>query len=52
MLFGLRNTETEESLYKDPDVQLLPRIIEKVILPKLNRKTIFLIYVILVHFYS
>jgi GC-rich sequence DNA-binding factor len=38
MLFGLRNTETEETLLKDPDVQLLPRIVDKVILPKLNRK--------------
>ncbi|KAL1131746.1 hypothetical protein AAG570_011359 [Ranatra chinensis] len=36
-LYGLKDTETEASLRADPDVQLLPRIIDKIILPKLNQ---------------
>uniref|UniRef100_T1HQR8 GCFC domain-containing protein n=1 Tax=Rhodnius prolixus TaxID=13249 RepID=T1HQR8_RHOPR len=39
LLYGLERTETEEQLRKDPDVQLLPRIIEKIVLPKLSKLT-------------
>lgn len=35
-LYGLHDDETEVSLAKDPDINLLPTIVEKVILPKLN----------------
>ncbi|CAH2020001.1 unnamed protein product, partial [Acanthoscelides obtectus] len=35
-LYGLHDDETEESLAKDPDITLLPTIVEKVIIPKLT----------------
>ncbi|VEN47430.1 unnamed protein product [Callosobruchus maculatus] len=35
-LYGLHDDETEESLAKDPDISLLPTIVEKVIIPKLT----------------
>lgn len=35
-LYGLHDDETENTLSNDPDVNLLPNIIEKVILPKLT----------------
>lgn len=38
LLYGLQPNETEESLRKDPDLKLIPLVIEKVVLPKLNRK--------------
>ncbi|KAK9498494.1 hypothetical protein O3M35_003118 [Rhynocoris fuscipes] len=39
LLYGLERTETEEQLRKDPDVQLLPRIVERIVLPKLSKLT-------------
>uniref|UniRef100_A0A023EZG3 Putative transcriptional regulator binding to the gc-rich sequence n=1 Tax=Triatoma infestans TaxID=30076 RepID=A0A023EZG3_TRIIF len=39
LLYGLERTETEEQLRKDPDVQLLPRVIERIVLPKLSKLT-------------
>ncbi|KAG5896386.1 hypothetical protein JTB14_009591 [Gonioctena quinquepunctata] len=36
-LYGLHDDETEESLAKDPDISLLPTIVEKVIIPKLTQ---------------
>ncbi|KAJ8942846.1 hypothetical protein NQ314_009908 [Rhamnusium bicolor] len=36
-LYGLHDDETEETLAKDPDISLLPTIIEKVIIPKLTQ---------------
>lgn len=36
-LYGLHDDETEESLSKDPDIALLPTIIEKLIIPKLTQ---------------
>lgn len=36
MIFGLENDENEEKLSQDNDVLLIPNIIEKIILPKLN----------------
>ncbi|XP_057654367.1 PAX3- and PAX7-binding protein 1 isoform X2 [Diorhabda carinulata] len=36
-LYGLHDDETEESLAKDPDISLLPTIIEKIIIPKLTQ---------------
>ncbi|CAH0558279.1 unnamed protein product [Brassicogethes aeneus] len=35
-LYGLHDDETESTLSKDPDINLLPTIIEKVIVPKLT----------------
>ncbi|XP_066907774.1 PAX3- and PAX7-binding protein 1 isoform X2 [Halyomorpha halys] len=37
LLYGLEDTETEEMLRKDPDAQLLPRVVEKIVLPKLTQ---------------
>ncbi|XP_072388932.1 PAX3- and PAX7-binding protein 1 [Diabrotica undecimpunctata] len=36
-LYGLHDDETEESLSKDPDISLLPTVIEKLIIPKLTQ---------------
>ncbi|KAJ8978174.1 hypothetical protein NQ317_009662 [Molorchus minor] len=36
-LYGLHDDETEETLALDPDISLLPTIIEKVIVPKLTQ---------------
>ncbi|XP_011307082.1 PAX3- and PAX7-binding protein 1 isoform X2 [Fopius arisanus] len=36
LLYALDKGETEESLKRDPDVRLIPLVIEKVILPKLT----------------
>lgn len=36
-LYGLHDDETEATLAKDPDINLLPKIIEKVIIPKLTQ---------------
>lgn len=38
ILYGLKEGETEDGLKQDPDVQLVPIVIEKVLLPKLTRK--------------
>ena len=38
ILYGLKEGETEDGLKQDPDLQLVPTIIEKVLLPKLTRK--------------
>jgi GC-rich sequence DNA-binding factor len=38
ILYGLKEGETEEGLRQDPDLQLVPIIIEKVLLPRLTRK--------------
>jgi GC-rich sequence DNA-binding factor len=38
ILYGLKEGETEDGLRQDPDLQLVPIIIEKVLLPKLTRK--------------
>lgn len=37
-MYGRNESETEESLRNDPDVFLIPTLIEKIILPKLNSK--------------
>jgi len=37
-MYGKADGETEETLRNDPDVFLIPTVIEKVILPKLNSK--------------
>ncbi|KAL1455900.1 hypothetical protein WDU94_000665, partial [Cyamophila willieti] len=36
LLYGLDSSETEESLVRDPDVMLLPKVVEKVILTKIE----------------
>ncbi|CAH1102662.1 unnamed protein product [Psylliodes chrysocephalus] len=36
-LYGLHDDETEETLAKDPDISMLPTIIEKIIVPKLTQ---------------
>jgi hypothetical protein len=38
ILYGLKEGETEDGLKQDPDVKLVPTVIEKVLLPKLTRK--------------
>nr|XP_018903657.1 PREDICTED: PAX3- and PAX7-binding protein 1 [Bemisia tabaci] len=37
MLYGVHQGETEEMLKEDVDVQLVPRVIEKIIIPKLTQ---------------
>lgn len=36
MQYGFNETETEEQLLDDPDVRLVPTVIEKIILPKIT----------------
>ncbi|CAG9863520.1 unnamed protein product [Phyllotreta striolata] len=36
-LYGLHDDETEETLAKDPDISLLPSLIDKIIIPKLTQ---------------
>jgi len=36
-LFDLKRNETEEDLRNDPDCQLLPRVVDKIVLPKLTQ---------------
>ncbi|CAG9768997.1 unnamed protein product [Ceutorhynchus assimilis] len=36
-LYGLHDDETENSLAKDPDITLLPTVVEKVLVPKLTK---------------
>lgn len=36
LLYGLQPHETEDDLRKDPDLKLIPLVIEKVLLPKLK----------------
>lgn len=36
-LYGLHDTETEITLAQDPDINLLPTIVEKIIIPKLSQ---------------
>ncbi|GBP11168.1 hypothetical protein EVAR_91353_1 [Eumeta japonica] len=36
MLYAWSEDETEESLKQDPDVNLVPTLLEKIILPKLK----------------
>ena len=38
LLYGITETETEEGLTSDPDVKLASLVVERVLLPKLNRK--------------
>lgn len=38
MLYGVQEKETYDSLASDPDVLLLPLVLEKVIIPKMTRK--------------
>lgn len=40
MMYGRSNEETEDFLRRDPDVFLVPTVIEKIILPKLSSKFI------------
>lgn len=35
-LYGLHDDETESTLAKDPDVHLIPNIVEKILIPKLS----------------
>ena len=44
MKYGRVSAETEETLHKDPDVFLVPSVIEKVVLSKLSSKLKFLIF--------
>lgn len=37
MLYGMQKNETEESLLTDPDVNLVPTVVEKIIVPKLTQ---------------
>ncbi|KAG8230484.1 hypothetical protein J437_LFUL013526 [Ladona fulva] len=37
LMYGLRETETEESLRNDPDLKLVSLVVEKVVLPKLTQ---------------
>jgi GC-rich sequence DNA-binding factor len=37
-MYGKTNEETEETLRNDPDVFLIPTVVEKIILPKLSSK--------------
>jgi GC-rich sequence DNA-binding factor len=37
-MYGRSNDETEDTLRNDPDVFLIPTVIEKIILPKLSSK--------------
>ncbi|XP_071444852.1 PAX3- and PAX7-binding protein 1 [Hetaerina americana] len=37
LMYGLRDTETEETLRSDPDLMLVSLVVEKVILPKLTQ---------------
>lgn len=39
MLYACSEDETEETLKQDPDVHLVPTLIERIILPKLIGKT-------------
>lgn len=36
MLYGLSKSETEETLRTDPDLNLVPTVVDKIILPKLK----------------
>lgn len=38
LLYSLREGETEKSLLTDPDVELVPKSVDKIIIPKLDRK--------------
>lgn len=38
LFYGLEPNETEDNLRNDPDLKLIPLVIEKVVLPKLNSK--------------
>ncbi|KAK7871921.1 hypothetical protein R5R35_009725 [Gryllus longicercus] len=40
LLYGLSESETEEGLRKDPDLKLVPLIVEKVLLPKVEQLVI------------
>lgn len=46
MKYGWTETETEESLANDPDVRLMPVLVEKIVLPKITgkRKSIRSVY--------
>ena len=39
----MKEGETEEALRNDPDLQLVPIIVEKILLPKVTRKSIYCI---------
>lgn len=39
MKYGFKPTETEAQLLDDPDVRLVPSLIEKIVLPKLTGQT-------------
>lgn len=41
-MYGRTPTETEDSLRKDPDVFVIPSLVEKIVLPKLSSELIFL----------
>lgn len=41
MLYGANTKDTEESLLNDPDVNLVPTVIEKIIIPKFTRKFLY-----------
>lgn len=43
-MYSIRTAETEELLKTDPDVELVPKSIEKIIIPKLDRE--YLLYFI------
>lgn len=37
-MYSVEKSETEESLRKDPDLQLLPHLIDKIVISKLERE--------------
>lgn len=37
-MYSAEKSDSEDSLRKDPDLQLLPLLIDKVVIPKLERK--------------
>lgn len=41
MKYAFNENEIEETLMDDPDIRLIPTLIEKIILPKITGMTIF-----------
>lgn len=46
LLYSIREDESEDLLKTDPDLELVPKSVEKVIIPKLDRKcySLFMYY--------
>lgn len=41
LTYSIRDNETEDLLKSDPDVDLVPKSVEKIIISKLDRKYMF-----------